>query len=300
MMDQVNDVDVIIVGLNACDFIKQCIESLHQAKWHDYRYGIIYVDNGSTDSTLSMLESGFPDVRVIANDHNLGYCKAANQGAEISKARYYCFINDDTIVLEDAIAIVVQYCDHHPDAGIVGSRLVYPDMTEQWSGRKFPTIMNAFLGRTTFLSRLFPNAAPVKDYLCKEQLKGEQPFEVDWVSAAGMTMPREVFHQVKGFAEDYYYWHEPIICDRVKRTGKDILLHPLSKIIHFEGKGSGSRPYPVQKFHILDFHRGAYRCYCEHFNLNWYHPVRWLVKAALGTRARILLARAWFTNHKGS
>jgi hypothetical protein len=46
----------------------------------------------------------------------------------------------------------------------------------------------------------------------------------------------------------------------------------------------------VKRWHILDFHRGAYRCYCEHYRLGRLHPLRWIAGVALGARAGILLA----------
>ena len=74
-----------------------------------------------------------------------------------------------------------------------------------------------------------------------------------------------------------------------KPEGQSVFLHPRSKIIHYEGQGSGPRPYPVRKFHIIDFHRGAYRAYCEHYGLGPLSPRRWLVGAAALARAGMLL-----------
>src|SRR5690242_20687466 len=115
------DVALILVGLNACNFIKQCIQSVHKAVWRGWTYELIYVDNGSTDLTLPTLEKEFPEVKVIANATNLGFCKGANQGARIANSRYYFFINDDTLILEDAVAQLVEFMDREPRAGIAGS-----------------------------------------------------------------------------------------------------------------------------------------------------------------------------------
>jgi len=283
------DISVVLVGLNACGFIEKCCESLFEADWHEYGYEIIYVDNGSSDNTLEMLEKQFPDVITIANEENLGFCVAANQGGRAARGRYTFFLNDDTIVLDDAIAILADTLEENPDIGIVGSRLLYPDMSEQWSGRKFPTLLNGIFGRRSILHRYFPNASPVVKYLYKKELSGTEPFEVDWVSAAAMMVRKPEFFQIGGFAEDYYYWHEPIICDRMKAIDKTTTLHPGSKIIHYEGHGSGLRPYKVKRFHIINFHTGAYRCYCEHYQFSRFSPRRWLVATLLTARALILL-----------
>lgn len=284
------DVSVILVGRDASHFVEGCLKSLEAAVWNDFSHEVIYVDNASKDNTLAMIRDGFPEVKVIANDSNAGFCRAANQGAGISNGRYLLFLNDDTLVVDDAIPLLIKASDSMPDAGTIGSRLLYPDGSEQWSGRKFPSPLNAIFGRRSILSRFFPGAKPVSDYLYKDQLAQHEPFVVDWVSAAAQIVRRDTFVEIGGYAEDYYYWHEAIFCDRIRRAGKQVYLHPLSKIIHFEGKGSGSRPYSVRKWHIVNFHKGAYRCYCEHYNLGRLSLTRWLAACALSTRAAALMA----------
>lgn len=290
------DVAVILVGLNANKFVKECIETVEKADWSRHTCEIIYVDNGSKDGSVEMVRSCFPGVRVIANDSNLGYCKAANQGARIADARHFYFLNDDTIVYPDALPVVIDFLDSQPGIGVVGSRLLNLDLTDQWSGRRFPSVWNGILGRRSWLSKLFPDARALTDYLYRDEVAAGVPFEADWVSAAALLVDRDTFARAGMFAEDYYYWHEAVFCDRVRRAGRKVYLHPGSKIIHYEGKGSGARPYPVQRWHILDFHRGAYRCAVEHYNLGRFNPARWLTAAALATRAMVLLAVVRFTS----
>ena len=286
------DIAVIIVGVNSCRYVRECLQSLARAEWRDRTYELIYVDNGSTDDTLTMVGNEFPAVRVIANPTNLGFCKAANQGAAVANSRYYFFLNDDTVVLEDAICRLAEFLDRLTEGGMVGSRLLNIDYSDQWSGRRFPSAINAVFGRRSVLGRIFPNIKPLAEYLYKDQLKGTAPFAVDWVSAAAMMVDAETFHQSGGFAESYYYFHELIICKRLSTRGRKVYLHPLSKIIHYEGAGSGTRPYPVKKSHIINFHVGAYRWYCEHHGLSRISPRRWACAAAVAVRAMVLIGVA--------
>lgn len=287
------DVSIVIVGLNARDYVRQSIQSMETADWGHYTYEVVYVDNGSKDGSPEMVTEQFPSAVVIVNSSNLGFCKAANQGARRSRGRHLYFINDDTIVRGDAISLLVEYLDTHPDAGTVGSRLLYPDGREQFSGRRFPALVNGIWGRRSILTKVFPSAPWVKDYLYSDRLGESDAFDVDWVSAAGQIVRRDVFEKIGGYAEDYYYWHEAVFCDRIVATGKRVLLHPRSTIIHFEGQGSGTRrTFKAQRFHIVDFHTGAFRCYCEHHRLSIVHPSRYVAAVALTTRAACLLAAA--------
>lgn len=288
MQSKQKSVAVIIVGLNACRYVEECLHSLEDADWNDFTREIIYIDNGSKDDTLKMLEQ-FNYVKVIANPTNLGFCKAANQGAKVASSHYYFFLNDDTLVLNDAIPKLIDFLHVNEDAGVVGSRLLNTDLSEQWSGRKFPTLMNAIMGRRAFLSKLFPNSASLRTYLCKDELNSEQPFVVDWVSAAALLVEQDLFHKVGGFAEDYYYWHEAVFCDRIKKLGKLSYLHPASKIIHHEGKGSGARPLKTVIKLTINFHSGAYRAYLEHHNISIIHPLSLIAMVGLISRAAILV-----------
>ncbi len=291
------DVSIILVGLNACRYIIECIESIHKAEWRNYSYEIIYVDNGSTDNSVDAVQTTYPETKLIVNDRNLGYCKAANQGVAISSGAYYMFQNDDTLLIDDALPLLVDFMEKVPDAGVVGSRLVYPDGTEQWSGRKFPSPLNGLLGRNSWLTRRFPNSAVVRKYLCKDEVFGSsEAFGVDWVSAAAMLVRKSDYHLVGGLAEDYYYWHEAVFSHRLLKQGKKTYLHPKSRIIHYEGMGSGPRPFARKKFHILDFHKGALRFFGEQHDLGPLSPIRAAVAIALYARASMLLMSAWLTS----
>lgn len=287
------DISVVLVGLNARQFILECIVSLRAAQWPGCTYEIIYVDNGSKDDSVASVRAAHPDLPLIANDSNLGYCPAANQGARIARGSYLFFLNDDTIVLDDAIARAMRTLQAHPEVGVVGSRLLNLDRTDQWSGRRFPGVWSAVLGRRSRLTRWLPDASPVVDYLCKQEVARGEPFEADWVSAAAMIVSASDFWAIKGYAEDYYYWHEAVFCDRMRAAGRKVLLDPQSCIVHYEGKGSGRRTYQVLRWHIIDFHRGAYRCFCTHHDLSRLNPLRWLVGIGLAARAGLLLAGNW-------
>jgi N-acetylglucosaminyl-diphospho-decaprenol L-rhamnosyltransferase len=280
---------VILVGRDSAFYLEQALRSLPAADWGSYSYEIIYVDNGSKDRTRAMLQNDFPNVNTILNSGNLGFCKAANQGARIANSRFLFFLNDDTVVLNGGIRSLAEALDCDTEISLIGSRLLYPDGSEQYSGRRFPTPLNGLLGRRSALTRLFPNAKAVRNYLFKDQLDGLCPFEVDWVSAAAAMFRAEVFHLAGGFAENYYYFHECVISERLKKLGHKTFLHPNSKIIHYEGFGSGPRPLRVQKWHISDFHRGAFRFYCEHKNLSRLDPRRAFAATLMSLRACALL-----------
>lgn len=285
------DVSLIIISLNSRHYLEDCLRSIHSAIWHKYTYEIVVVDNGSTDGTLEILADRHPEVRVVSNQSNLGYCKAGNQGAKAALGRLLLFLNDDLLILEDAIPQLIRFMDDNPKAGMIGSRLLNPDGSDQFSsGRTFPTPSAALFGRKSYLTRKFPNAFWARKYLLSDKVDGTSPYRVDWVSAAAMMASRPAFLASGGLVESFYYFHEQIICARMQKAGFDVYLHPTSRIIHFEGVGSGVRTKRIRILHIKRFHIAAYRWFCLHQDYSKLNPVRIPIAAVLALRAGALMA----------
>lgn len=282
------DVSLIAISLNSRNMLVDCIRSIHAAEWRAISYEIIVVDNASIDGTTAMLAADFPEVRVIANAANVGFCKAGNQGAAIARGRHLLFLNDDTLMIDDAIAATVEWADAN-GAAMIGSRLLNTDGSDQFSsGRSFTTPAAAIFGRKSVLTRLFPNARWARQYLLSDKIDSDQPYEVDWLSAAAMMVRRDAFDRAGGLAEDFYYFHEQVFCARVKRNGGKVYLHPQSRIIHHEHAGSGVRTRRVRRRHIIAFHTAALKWFCLHHELGPLHPVRLIAAAALYSRAGAL------------
>ena len=73
------DLSIVIVSWNVCHLLSQCLESIYE-QTNGLAVEIIVVDNDSQDETKRMLTTKFPNVKVIANEKNLGFAIANNQG----------------------------------------------------------------------------------------------------------------------------------------------------------------------------------------------------------------------------
>jgi len=150
--------------------------------------------------------------------------------------------------------------------------------------------MAALFGRKSVLTRLFPSAPWARNYLLSDRVNDPDPYEVDWLSAAAMMSRREAYFEVGGLAEDFYYFHEQVIAKRMIEKNWKSYLHPQSKIIHYEGVGSGVRTKRVRRRHIEAFHRAAHRWFAFHHNLSPLHPLQVLSGILLAGRAGFLMA----------
>jgi GT2 family glycosyltransferase len=289
-MSDRKDIAIVLVGMNTRKFVKDCLDSIAQTDWQGYSHEIIYVDNASKDDSVEMLRRDYPYVNAIANESNVGFTKAANQAARAANSRYHLQINNDTLVYPDSIPQLARFLDEHPQAGVVGGRILNPDLTDQWSARRFPSAKNVIFNRRAALKGWFRNSRAVREYLYLDQIEGTEAFPVDWVPTVYSLIREDVFEAVNGLPADLYYWAEGVFCLRVLRSGYKVYTLPTSKIVHFEGHGGGPRPHKVRKWHIVDFHRGAYRLFLEQYHPSRYSPVRLAVALLLGSRAALLLA----------
>ena len=290
------DIAVILVGMNSRKHLRECLHSLAKTEWRGHSHEVVYIDNASADGSLDMIRKEYPAVRVIANQENIGFCKACNQGAAAVDSRYIYLLNNDTVLFPDSIYPLAEFLDRTPNAGAAANRLLNTDLTDQWSARRFPTWSNALFGRRTFFGRLFPKTQIVKDYLYKDCFTSGNPFPVDWVPGSCSLVSRQAFEQVGGLPENMHYWSDAVFCDRLRKANWEIYVLPNARLIHYEGEGTGGKDSTLRHWLISDFHNGAYLFYCEHYQLGLWSPARMVAKLGLGLRARILIAASWVTN----
>jgi GT2 family glycosyltransferase len=65
-------------------------------------------------------------------------------GIAKANGRYILLLNPDTVVLDNALTVMLSYLQSHPDVGIVGAQLLNADGSVQSSRRRFPTLATAF------------------------------------------------------------------------------------------------------------------------------------------------------------
>ncbi len=288
------DLSVVIVNWNVRELLRRCLRSvLASQRLSGLAAEVIVVDNASSNGSTEMVKEEFPQVRLIANEENLGFTRANNQGIVASEGRYILLLNPDTEVLGDALGAMVEYMDAHPDVGALGPMLLNPDGSVQSSRRRFPTLATAFLESTVFQWELSRDNRVLRRYYVFDRPDDEVQ-EVDWVTGACILMRREAIEEVGPLDEGFFMYSEELDwCRRAKERGWKVIYLPEAKVVHYGGKSSEQ----VVPFRHIQFQRSKIIYFRKHYGL-W--PAALLHVFLLGMYFYELVMEAlkWLVGHK--
>ena len=201
-------------------------------------FEVIVVDDGSEDETPQALPQ-VAGVRYHRRAANGGFVAACNDGARLARGDMLVFLNNDTAPQPGWLDALLRTFTTHPDAGIVGAQLLYPDgRLQEAGGVVFRDGSGWNYGR--FGSPQDPRYGYLRD--------------ADYVSGAALAVPRTMFESVGGFAERYApaYYEDTDLAFAVRAAGKRVLYQPGARVVHDEGStsgtdvGSGTKAYQVR------------------------------------------------------
>ena len=229
------DVSIIVVNYNTAHLLDEMFAAVDAATGALVVQKIV-VDNASRDGSVAHARARHPDVELIANDDNVGFGRANNQGLALARGRYVLLLNTDAFVAAGGIELSVRYMDAHPRCALLGARLLGRDGAQQPSCRYFPTPWNEFLVRTG-LERWFPGTRLVDDPAWDPEL----PRECDWVPGCYYLLRKSVVDQVGLFDRRYFLYYEEVDhCRAIKAAGGQVMYFPGTTVVHIGGESARS------------------------------------------------------------
>jgi GT2 family glycosyltransferase len=221
------------------------------------------VDNGSTDGTLDLLANLFPNTSLIANQQNVGFGAANNQGmaaAMEAEPRHFFLLNPDTVVRPGALGHLVDCLDNCNEAGMVGARLVYRDGRFQHSAFGFPGIAQILFDLWPMPARLYDSRLNGR-YPRRFYRPDATPFPVDHPLGAAMLVRRDVAEKTGGFDESFHMYCEEIDWSwRIREAGWSIYTVPAAEIVHYGG--TSTKQVPARS--IINLWSSRARLYRKH------------------------------------
>jgi GT2 family glycosyltransferase/glycosyltransferase involved in cell wall biosynthesis len=187
---------------------------------------VIVVDDASPRPLADELAE-VSGVRFERNAQNAGFIGSCNRALALARGRMLVLLNNDVLVTEGWLDALLRIFDEHPDAGLAGARLVYPDGRLQEAGGIVWRDGSAWnFGRDDDAER--PEYGYVR--------------EVDYCSGACLAIPLALFRDVGGFDARYApaYYEDADLAFAVRARGRRVFYQPAARIVHFEGRTSGT------------------------------------------------------------
>jgi GT2 family glycosyltransferase len=265
------DASVVVVTYNALPWVEQSIESVQDEE-------VVVIDNGSTDGTVDVVRELFPQARLIERE-NLGLASGWNAGMAVVTGRYFLLLNADAWMTDGSLARLVEFADAHPEAAVVGPKLLNTDGTLQRSVRGFPTLWR-LATEYFFLRKLAPGSQLLNAFYAGG-FEHDEEREVEVVMGACMLVRREAVEQVGSLDESFFLFSEETDwCYRFEEAGWKVIFFPGAECVHVGGASHGGRMFRENV-------RGHLRFLAKHRGVPYAERARRLLAWSLRLRARL-------------
>ncbi|HAH86700.1 MAG: glycosyltransferase family 2 protein [Armatimonadota bacterium] len=250
------DISIIIVNWNTCELLRECLQSIY-ATAPPVDFEVLVVDNASSDGSADMVANEFPDAVLMRSATNTGFTTGNNIGIQKASGRYILLLNPDAELLPGSVQAMFDFAESHPDAAVIGPKLLNTDGSLQKNGRRFTRIYRELLAMVK-LHKLAVTLVPEMEW-------GRRDFDtraqVDEVSGACMLVRRAAIDKVGMLDERFFMYYEEVDwCRRFKDAGFTVWYLPEAEVIHHWAQGS--RKAGLATSHIA--FRSQYLYYRKH------------------------------------
>jgi len=224
---------VCVIAYNSGPTLRGCLQSLAAQTFTDFE--VLVIDNASPDAGDAAIAAAFPNVRLVRNAENLGFAGAGNQGARLSRGRWYVLLNPDAYADPDWLEQLAAAAARHPGARAFTSRQLLAEDPSLLDG--LGDVMSGY-------------GIPYRGgYLCPDPGDlGEG--EVFSPCGAAMMIERQLFLSMGGFDEQFFCYVEDVdLGYRLQLMGEPVLVVPAATVRHVGSASSGGRRSEFVVFH---------------------------------------------------
>lgn len=237
------DVSVVIVNFNMKGQIDRCLASLFEdIRGENLSVDVVVVDNASTDGSRELLKEKYPQVRLLAQEKNIGFGAAQNIGLGSAEARYYLILNPDTYFFsgEKTVKKLFDFMEKESKIGIVGPKILYPDGSIQYSCYRFPSLWHPFFIRTSLANK---KGKKYQHYFSMKDYDHQETRPVDWLMGSALFVRGRALAEVGKFDEHFWmYYEDSDLCRRFWEKGWGVYYFPGVSIEHTHSRGSAAVP----------------------------------------------------------
>ena len=218
-------VSIIIPVFNNANETYKCLRSI-EFYCNKLTYEVILVDDNSTDDTFKLFNG--LNLKYIRNKKNMGFIENCNNASIIANGEFLYFLNNDAFLInENSIFSLIEIFNKFKSVGVVGSKLIYPNLLLQEAGGIIWNDGSAWnYGNGKNISTC--SASYIR--------------EVDYVSGASFMVKKSLFIKLGKFDSLYkpMYCEDSDFCLKVRKNKLKVFFQPNSLVCHNEGSTSGN------------------------------------------------------------
>jgi hypothetical protein len=239
-MNNLLDLTVIIPNYNTRRLLRDCISSIYEHT-RGIRFEVICIDDNSRDGSADMVAQGFPQVILVRNQANQGYVRNTNLGMRMSRSRYACHLNSDTLLIGNAFRALVQYMDENPQVAACGPKLLNPDRSVQHCIRHFSGPGTLVLQALNW-HKLFPRSRLADRYYATGfDYSKSQP--VDSIGTTAYVIRRSTWENAGLLDERFRLFVSDLAYNfMLKQKGYRVYYTPCAEIVHFGSQSVNQTP----------------------------------------------------------
>ncbi|MFN0049789.1 MAG: glycosyltransferase family 2 protein [Cytophagales bacterium] len=239
-------VAVVILNWNGRNFLEKFLPNV--VKYSESAH-ISIADNASTDDSIAFLKNHYPQIKIIQNTKNEGFCRGYNLALNEIEADYYVLLNSDVEVTQNWLFPAINYLENNQNIAALQPKIKSYYQKEQF---EYAGAAGGFLDRDGYpfcRGRLF-------DTLENDHNQFDEIAEIGWASGACFFVRASVFNQLGGLDEDFFAHMEEIdLCWRIWNAGYRIVYYPHCEIFHI---GGGTLPKKNSHKTFLNFRNSLY------------------------------------------
>ena len=224
MSDKKSIVSIVIPHWNNVDILSECLESISATDFDSVE--TIVVDNASTDNSVTLVRSNYPDIKLIENEKNYGYAGGCNIGAEAASGDYLIFLNNDTVQEKDWISNLIKTINSDDKIAAVQPKIL------NYYDRNVFDYAGGSGGHMDIYC--FPFARG-RIFSFQENDEGQynNKEKCFWSSGTCFMVRRELFQKAGGFDKSFFAHMEEIdMCWRLYAMGFEVWVEPDSVVYH--------------------------------------------------------------------
>ncbi len=242
-------------------------------------------DNCSSDQSMRLLETQFPQVKTIVLEQNFGFAEGYNRALKQIEAEYYILLNSDVEVSHHWLTPLIEFMDSHPQVAACQPKLLaeYDKDSFEYAGA-----CGGFLDKYGYpfcRGRIFNMV---------ERDNGQYDYqqEILWATGACMMIRSKDYWDAGGLDGRFFAHNEEIdLCWRLRLMGRQIYCIPESEVYHVGG-GTLPKSNPMKTF--LNFRNNLTMLYknLSDNELKKVMRMRWLLDY-LAAFEMLILGRNW-------